>query len=138
MDALHLTHFLALGIWGGLVLAESIMEIGAQLRPADLPHVARTHFWIDMLLEAPAYTTVLVTGIIMLSRMPDASSLYLKAGLGATAIGANMVNTVFVVRRARALARGESLAGPTYVIFGTAFVAIPCATTALVLGLMRM
>jgi hypothetical protein len=67
VDALHLCHLIVLCLWGGVVLAESVMELAAA-DEGGRASAARVHFWIDVVVELPLIAGVLVTGALLASR----------------------------------------------------------------------
>lgn len=101
MDALHLAHLVLLGVWGGLVLAETIVEV-ALTGETGRAHAARAHFWIDMLAELPVVLGVLVTGGLLVLRVwPPSTWLIVKICAGLAAVAINLYCTVMVVLRYR-------------------------------------
>ena len=126
-------HLIAVSFWFGLLATESVLELSA--RDADsVRFVAGVHRWIDILFEGPIVVLALVTGTVLLVQQWPASPLLLvKAGLGGTALIANLVCIQFVHarvkatddKRVRVLTRRVKLTGR----------AIPLALVAFVMGL---
>lgn len=101
MHGLHIAHLFALGLWGGLVLAETVVEVSAgddeQLRAA-----ARLHYWIDLCVELPLLAAVLITGAWLTARAWPLTGLHaVKIALALVAIGCNLYCAVHVVLRYR-------------------------------------
>jgi hypothetical protein len=99
MDSLRAAHLLTLATWGGLVLAEVVLELGAR-SPESQREAARVHFWLDMLVEAPLLVLVLATGAALAARAcPLTPWHYAKIACGLAAVGANLACVVAVVAR---------------------------------------
>ena len=101
MDALSLAHLFLIGLWGGLILGETVIEwLGRD--EASRAFAARAHFWIDVLLELPLVAAVLVTGAFLAARAwPPAPLLMVKIGLALLAIGVNAYCAGLVALRYR-------------------------------------
>ncbi|MBI5515310.1 MAG: hypothetical protein HY909_16145 [Deltaproteobacteria bacterium] len=101
MDPLHLAHLVFLGLWGGILLCEFILECLGDDDHA-LRFTARAHFWIDVLAELPVLLGVLGTGAALLGRAwPPSAVLQLKVAAGLVAIGSNLYCAVLVALRYR-------------------------------------
>ncbi len=99
MDALHLGHLVALCLWGGCVLAESVVELVATDDARRLL-AAHVHFWIDVLVELPLIAAVLTTGALLAARSwPPSPLLATKIAAGLAGIGVNLYCAVMVVLR---------------------------------------
>jgi len=95
----HLIHLLLLGFWGGLVLAETVVEVALRHR-ADARTAARLHFWMDVCIELPLLLGILATGGWMLWTVwPPPRILIIKVVLALVAITANLVCMVLVILR---------------------------------------
>lgn len=135
MDALRLAHLLALSAWGGLVLAEIVIELSAR-SASTLRAAARFHYAIDLLVEAPLLAVVLATGVALASRAwPMPPLLTVKVCAGLAAIGANAACVALVVLRRRHLAEGAALLRYRRRIVATALVGVPFGLLAAILGL---
>ncbi len=100
MHALALAHLVLVSMWGGLLCAEAVLEIGAvddQLQWA----AARTHYWLDLLLEAPLGAAILATGVALGSAggWPTSPLFALKIACALVAIGCNLTCLLLVVGR---------------------------------------
>jgi hypothetical protein len=99
LDALHLGHLVALCLWGGCVLAESVVELAA-VDDVGRVHATRVHFWIDVLVELPLIAAVLTTGVLLAGRSwPPSSLLATKMAAGLVGVGVNLYCAVMVVLR---------------------------------------
>ncbi len=110
MSILLTLHLLALGVWIGVVGAEFAIEFYGMRNEKALRTAAELHYQTDLWVEIPAFTTVLVTGILML---PDAqlSGLFLtKLTFALLAIAFNCVCVYAVVKR-RACLRSDDVKG---------------------------
>jgi hypothetical protein len=137
MTPLHVLHLAFLGLWGGLVAAEFVIEGIGRLTPGQLAVTARLHFWIDLLVELPVLAGVLATGALLLARTPLDAALLAKVTAGLLAVAANLACVVLVVRRHRT-ADAERLARYSAYVGYTAVVGVPLGVLALVLGSSRM
>jgi hypothetical protein len=101
VDALPLTHLVSVATWGGLVLAETVLEASAKTED-ERRHVARTHFWIDMVIELPLLALVVATGAMLAARAWPLSTMHvIKIACGTIAVAANLACVVAVVARHR-------------------------------------
>ena len=110
MDELHAAHLVVLGTWALLVLVEGVLELSARagLGPR---RVARAHYWLDLLVEAPLLVSVLATGVLLTIRAwPPSPLLAVKIVCALTAIGLNAYCMVHVVLRHRRADDPEALA----------------------------
>lgn len=78
---------------------------------------------------------MVVTGVALLLQRPLTGGLLLKVGLGLTAVAANLVCIVFVVKRHRGA--DDALLARSRVVVLTAAVGMPCAAVAFFLGAAR-
>jgi hypothetical protein len=138
MSSRHVAHLVLLGMWAGLVLAETVIEFGPRVRPELWPASARFHFWMDMLIEAPILIGVVVTGTLLLLRVPLDAALAVKSAAGLLAVGANAACMVVVVRRARPGVDAAEARRLSAQVVATALLGLPCALAALVLGWWRL
>lgn len=101
-------HLACVGIWLGCVLTETLFEraLLGKGREQELILVD-LHKRVDLLVEIPAFTIVLLTGILLL---PDAGKnglLLLKIIFGIIAIVTNIYCVMLVFHRARAAHAGQ-------------------------------
>lgn len=102
MDNLRLAHLLFLASWGGLVLAETVIELGSRPDDAGAVQTARLHFVIDGLFEVPLLAGIVATGALLLARAwPPTPLLVAKLACAVIALGANVYCAWLVVRRHR-------------------------------------
>lgn len=100
MTSLSIAHLILVSLWGGVVLAETVLELGFQRNTQNLPLLARIHFWIDCLIELPILVGVLVTGIWLASqRFPWGHLLQIKMGAGLIAVFINLYCVTQVIQR---------------------------------------
>lgn len=139
MSALEFIHVFAVAFWLGCVATEIVIEqIG--LRTAALrPSVPQFHFYIDRFVEIPAFSTVLVTGVLMFEATRfSADWVYAtKILCGLLAVGANIVSVYPVIMRKRMADAGDSAGVRRYgrMIDLTVPVGVPAAVVALGIGL---
>jgi len=107
MNELLFLHIIAVGIWLGVVLAEFVIEFDGMKDDASLIKASKLHFATDMWIEVPAFTTVLVTGLLMLDVNALEGSLFYKVVFGLLAIVFNTICVVAVVRRRRFALKGD-------------------------------
>lgn len=137
MTGWHVAHLIALGLWGGIVLAEGVLEaIGTRDR-ARARVVAEAHYWIDLCCEGPVLAAVLLTGAVLAWSLPLSALHWTKISLGVFAVGVNLWCLGVVVRRHRSFeASSEAVvAGETRRVFFAIKLGLPAALGALYLGL---
>ncbi|MBI4987040.1 MAG: hypothetical protein HZC24_17265 [Rhodocyclales bacterium] len=100
---LLLTHIAAVGIWTGCVVTEALFEraLLGKGKPQELILVT-LHKRVDLCVEIPAFTIVLVTGAFMVAGADIAQPFLVKIGFGISAIVANIYCVWLVFRRAAA------------------------------------
>ena len=100
-------HVMALGLWGGCVAVEMLLERSARSDPGLRAQVARYHDAIDRFIEIPILIAVLVTGVALLD-LERLHGWYLVLVVsGSTAVLVNFLCVVPVVRRKRAVDAGD-------------------------------
>lgn len=137
MSGLLLVHLMAVGAWLGCVACETVLEQSRRDRELRTA-VARYHYWIDLCVEIPLFTTVLVTGLLMIDPSRLADGLYLtKIIAGATAVAVNLYSFYPVSRRRRAAIAGDTRAVGHYsrMIDRTVPIGLPAFLIALGIGL---
>jgi len=98
-------HLLFVGLWLGCVLTEALFEraLLGQGRPAELI-LSKLHIRVDLAIEIPAFTLVLITGGLLLQQAHPSTALHVKIAFGLLAIVANAV-CVYLVFKRHALAQ---------------------------------
>ncbi len=136
MTALHVAHLVALGLWGGVVLAEGVLEVHGQRGEAEGAFAARVHHWIDLVCEIPLLLAVLATGAILAWRAPMTTTHLVKIACGLFAVGVNVWCVGVVVRRRRAADAGDAaeVTRGTRLVFLAIKLGVPAAAVALYLG----
>ena len=105
-----LVHLTLLGLWGGVVAAEAVLELMPHQRQDAALHRAtiRVHYWIDLLVELPLIVAVVGSGAALLLMAQAVTALHLlKVGCAGVAVAANLACIVMVLRRARSLRRED-------------------------------
>jgi len=134
MDPVHVAHLIAVSVWGGLVLAESVLELGAN-DDESRRVAARLHYRLDLGLELPLLLIVLATGGHLAARAwPWTPLHWLKVGLGLVAVAVNLLCVGAVVARRRHVDDAAAVQFWTRWI-RAAGVAVPAYLGALALGL---
>lgn len=105
LTGIHLT---CAALWIGCILTEALFEraLLAGDRASHL-RLAHLHVRVDLLVEIPAFTGVLLTGIILSTQMQSVSTAFMTmmlSGLGAIVTNIYCVWLVFQRRRAAVLA----------------------------------
>lgn len=134
MTGWHLAHLFVLALWGGLVLAEVVIEIALRDQPAA---VARAHYYIDLFCELPVLLAVLASGGVLTMSAPWSTLLAVKVGCGLFAVGVNLWCAWVVVRRHRdfGTASAEDTESATKRVFLSVKLGVPAGLVALYLGL---
>ena len=136
--ALLSMHLLALGLWGGVVAAEVVIELYARRVPEAHPFTVRTHYWIDLLVELPLLLAVLATGAALTWRFWPLTGWHaVKIGAGLAAVAANLACIALVLRRRVAHLRQDEEASlaSSQRIFVSGVMGMPFAALAAALGL---
>jgi hypothetical protein len=91
------------GVWLGCVITEALFEraLLGKGREQELI-LARLHRRVDLFVEIPAFSVVLITGIFMFVGTSSGALLNTKIGFGLFAIAANIYCVRLVFRRATA------------------------------------
>ena len=137
MAGWHFAHAVALGLWGGIVLAEGVLEIVGRRERAHAEVAARVHYYIDLFCEAPTLVAVVVTGTALALSTPLTTLHWIKIVAGLLAVLANAWCISVVVARHRQLKRATDteVARATERVFLTAKLGLPAALLAAGLGL---
>ena len=139
MSALLFIHIFAVAFWLGCVAVEIVVEqVG--LRNATLrPAVPQLHFYVDRFVEIPAFSTVLITGLLMFDTASFTTDwVYAtKVICGLLAVGANIYSIYPVIKRKYAADAGDKVAVRHYgkLLDATVPVGLPAALVALGIGL---
>lgn len=139
MSSLQLIHVFAVAFWLGCVAVEVVVEqVG--LRRNDLrAAVPQFHFYVDRFVEIPAFTTVLVTGLLLFDggRFTADWVYATKVVCGLLAVAANVYSIYPVIMRKRAADAGDKAGVRRYgrQIDATVPVGVPAALIALGIGL---
>lgn len=141
MTGWHIAHFLVLGTWLGVVLAELVFEAaGSRTEPLSRA-AALFHGAVDRYLEIPLLAGVVLTGGALLSQTEFSGALGVKIACGLGAVAINGACAVVVFRRekeAKAGASPERLAALTKWVWLSAAVGVPLGLVALFLGGQRV
>ncbi len=124
-----------LELWGGVVLAESVLELFARARPELRRAVATLHYCVDLFVELPLLAAVVGSGAALLRGRVLDGALAVKVAFGLAAVAANAVCVGLVIARHRGTEEG--LARRSRVIVLTAVAGLPCAAVAFFLGKSR-
>ncbi len=139
MTGWQFVHVFALGAWLGSVGIESVLELFAHRDATLRTAVARIHFWIDALVEVPAFTLVAVSGAAMLRLDLLHGAYALMVVAGSVAIAVNLWCVLPVVRRKAAADRDDAagLDAQSRQVYLAFAVGVPCGLAALVAGLVH-
>ncbi len=91
MNSLLTLHLVALGIWIGVVAAETVIELGGKKDHVSHINASKLHFITDIWIEIPSFTIVLITGVLMLAEEHLSGLFLIKVICGFIAIIANLV-----------------------------------------------
>jgi hypothetical protein len=103
-----LIHLVFFGVWLGCVLTEALFEraLLGQGRVQERILVG-LHKRVDLWIEIPAFSGVLISGLVLLSRSDWSPTLQMKVLFGLVAIVANIYCVGLVFRRAKAADSGD-------------------------------
>ncbi len=137
MPGLREAHLILLSLWGGVVLAEAVIELLPRRHPVMRHASVTLHLWIDLLIELPLVAGVVLTGMRLLAGRPWGLLLEMKVWAGCAAIAANLACITLVVWRAWAQNRragARRIVRLSRAILASAAIGLPFAATAAVLG----
>ncbi len=96
-------HLVFAGVWLGCVLTEALFERALLGKGREQERIlARLHKRVDLIVEIPAFTLVLLTGLWMAQGPAFTPLLHAKIGFGALAILTNLYCVWLVFKRAAA------------------------------------
>ena len=95
-------HLVFIGLWLGCVLTEALFEraLLGQGRDKELLLTA-LHKRVDLFIEVPAFTLVLLTGGALLATAPQTALLHVKIAFASLAIVTNIYCVYLVFKRDR-------------------------------------
>ncbi len=101
-------HLVFVGLWLGCVLTEALFEraLLGQGRDKELILTA-LHKRVDLFVEIPAFTLVVVTGAMLMASAPVSALLHAKLGFAALAINTNVYCVYLVFKRDRLARSGD-------------------------------
>jgi hypothetical protein len=109
INLVSIIHLVVLCLWGGVVAAESVIELYPYRRRELHDHSIRFHFWIDLLVELPLIIGVLTTGVVLITlAWPLTGTHIIKILCAAVCISANIVCIALVLKRKRQLDDGAA------------------------------
>lgn len=110
MDLTLIVHLIALGIWIGVVGAEFAIEFDGMKSDENLIKASKMHYTTDLWVEIPAFTTVLITGLLMLNESHLEGVFLYKVIFALLAIFFNII-CVYAVFKRRKYALKSDLEG---------------------------
>jgi len=110
MSLVLITHLIALGIWIGVVGAEFVIELDGMKDEGSYIKASKLHYITDIWIEIPAFTTVLVTGLLMLNESHLTGTFLYKIVFALLAIIFNIV-CVYAVFKRRKCALSSNIEG---------------------------
>jgi len=130
-----MAHLIALGLWGGLVAGEAVVELKSR-SDDECRYAAKLHYRMDLIVELPLLAAVLLTGAVLAARAWPFSALHwAKISAGLVAVCANLWCVRHVVIRYRRSEDVEALRRHGQWVRVTASVGLPFAAVALYIGL---
>ena len=130
-------HLFAVAFWLGVVAAEYLLErTRAQSRNQGFT-VARLHSQIDLFFEMPAFSVVLVTGLLLIEPTRFDGIYALKVVAGGIAVLGNALCLVPVLRRRTAAEKNDlsNVIRQSRLIDIISLLAIPAGLVALACGI---
>lgn len=110
MSLLLIIHLIALGIWIGVVGAEFAIEFDGMKDDESYVKASKLHYITDIWVEIPAFTTVLVTGLLMVNESHLSGVFLYKIIFALLAITFNIV-CVYAVFKRRKFALSSDIVG---------------------------
>lgn len=99
MSLMLIIHLIALGVWIGVVGAEFAIEFDGMKDDDSYIRASKMHYTTDIWVEIPAFTTVLITGLLMLNESHLAGMFLYKVIFALLAIIFNVVCVYAVFKR---------------------------------------
>tara|TARA_R110002049_G_scaffold161198_3_gene326717 strand:+ start:3899 stop:4321 length:423 start_codon:yes stop_codon:yes gene_type:complete len=99
VDLTLIVHLIALGIWIGVVGAEFAIEFDGMKSDENLIKASKMHYTTDLWVEIPAFTTVLITGLLMLNESHLEGVFLYKVIFALLAIFFNIICVYAVFKR---------------------------------------
>ncbi len=136
MNLILIIHLIALGIWIGVVGAESAIEFDGMKDDDSYIRASKMHYLTDIWIEIPAFTTVLVTGLLMLNESHLTGVFLYKVIFAVLAIIFNII-CVYAVFKRRNFSLSEDIEGmkTTDVAMKIGGLIIPSFLVAFILGI---
>lgn len=131
-------HLIFLGLWGGCVAVEMVMEFSGLKPPEQRHHVAQLHYRIDVFVEIPILIMVLLSGIMLFDAEKLSLPLYnLKIAMGLLPVVINALCVIPVILRKKASDHHNEKAMQRHTrwIFAAFFTGFAGAMAALAIGL---
>ena len=110
MSLILIIHLIALGIWIGVVGAEFAIEFDGMKDDESYIRASKLHYITDIWVEIPAFTMVLVTGLLMVNESHLSGVFLFKVIFALLAIIFNLI-CVYAVFKRRKFALSSNLAG---------------------------
>ncbi len=110
MSLLLTLHLLALGIWIGVVGAEFAIEFDGTKDDESYIRASKMHYLTDIWIEIPAFTVVLITGLLMLNESHLVGMFLYKVIFAVLAIMFNII-CVYAVFKRRKFALSSDIEG---------------------------
>lgn len=99
MSLTLIIHLIALGIWIGVVGAEFAIEFDGMKNDESYVKASKMHYITDLWVEIPAFTTVFITGALMLNESHLTGLFLYKIIFALLAIIFNIVCVYAVFKR---------------------------------------
>lgn len=138
MNAWLLTHLIFIGLWGGCVAVEMVIEFWGRKDTASKHQTAQLHYLIDIYVEVPILIVVLISGIALFNVDNLIFPTYkVKIIAGLIPVLINIYCLVPVIRRKHASDNDdvEAMDGNTRLIFFCFVTGFASAMVALAAGL---
>lgn len=99
MSLILIIHLIAIGIWIGVVGAEFAIEFDGMKDDESHIRASKMHYLTDIWIEIPAFTAVLITGLLMLNESHLAGVFLYKVIFAVLAIMFNIICVCAVFKR---------------------------------------
>lgn len=132
-------HLIALGCWIGVVGAEFVIEFAGMKDNEALKRASMLHYKTDIWVEIPAFSIVLLTGLLMVNESHFQGMFLYKIVFAILALLFNFIN-VYAVFKRRGFAIKDDLQGMQSVtrIMRFSGLIIPCFIVAFTLGMISV
>lgn len=106
VNTIEMVHLVLIALWLGVVSTETVVELASYFKKIKSGPISVFHYYIDLILEIPFFTGVLITGTIMALQVDLTAAHYALIACGLLAISDNALCAGLVIKRKRLYDQG--------------------------------